>query len=185
MTAQPGNQGDLLDAASEVLQGNGFEVKSEGLRGTSFDWVLAESDLFVVAVTAAQDLAGLREVESFAVPELLERVAKSEAGAKRWDAYLVLVTSTEATEPDDARALVDIEHDTRGVRRLVEVALEPTPDELRRVLRPFMPLPPAAEEGLASAFDDLEEQLVVNGVAADAAHRVVAVWQDRGHLNEF
>lgn len=178
------SRADLLGVARDVLASNGFNVKSEPLEGTTSDWVLAESDLFIVAVAAAGDLQGLREVESFAAPELIERISTQGSGGKRWDAYLVLVTNRAATQPDDARALVDMEYDTRGVRRLVEVAVEPTMDDLRRVLRPFMPLPPAAEEGATDAFADLTEQLVLNGVVEGDASRIVAAWQTKGNLDD-
>jgi len=175
----------LLAEAAGLLRENGFAVRSERLDRADIAWVLAESDLFIVAVAAARDLADLRRVESFAAPELVGRLGTSDGvGGKRWDAYLVLVSSRALEEPAAARDLVDMEYDTHGVRRLVSVAVEPTKDDLRRVLRPFIPLPPPTPGGLNDAFEDLHEQLVVNGVEAPEAQRVVAAFQDRGHLDD-
>lgn len=175
----------LLVEAARVLSENGFAVINEPLDGADTAWVLAENDLFIVAVAAAQDVDDLRRVESFAAPELIDRLSASrDVGGKRWDAYLVLVSPRDIDEPSDTRGLVDMEYNTHGVRRLVSVAVEPTKEDLRRVLRPFIPLPPPTPGGLDDAFDDLREQLVVNGVEEPEAERIVRVFQDRGHLDD-
>jgi hypothetical protein len=147
--------------------------------------VLAESDLFIVAVAAGPNLEELRRLESFAAPELLRRLSEAEnVGGKRWDAYLVLIARHAANAPDEAKELVAIGYNTRGVRRIVAVGVEPTDEELRRVLRPFLPLPTPTPGGLADAFDDLAEQLALNGVEPEEARRIVTAFQDRGHLGD-
>lgn len=182
---ESGHSSRLLAAAGSVLRQNRFDVQQEALQGAGAGWLLAESELFIVAVAAAENLEELREVESFAAPELVERLRSAERlGGKRWDAYLVLMASLSADAPEDARQLVDIEYNTRGVRRLVAVAVEPTEDDLRRVLRPFISLPAPVSGGLSDAFADLEQQLVINGVDEVEAHRVVVAFQEKGHLSD-
>ncbi len=179
-----GDEG-LLSTASSVLRQNGFAVMAEHLHEADSGWVLAESDLFIVAVVAGPDLDELRRLESFAAPELINRLIHTEGvGGKRWDAYLVLLARRAGDAADEAPELVAIEYNTRGVRRLVAVGVDATEENVRRVLRPFMPLPPPTPGGLADAFQDLTEQLAVNGVDADDARRMVAAFQDRGHLND-
>ena len=185
MTGPGSSSSALLSAAGSVLRENGFDVGTESLEGTPSVWLLAESELFVVGVAAATDLEELRQVEAFAAPQLIRRLAPDHGvRGKRWDAYLVLMASRRADEPDDARKLIDIEYDTRGLRRLVAVAVEPTSEDIRRVLRPFIPLPEPAPEGLSDAYADLQEQLVVNGVDDDEATRLVAYFRDRRHLDD-
>jgi hypothetical protein len=175
---------DLLAAASSVLRQNDFDVLSETLQGADTAWLLAESELFIVAVAAALDLDELRAVEAFAASELIERLSSAEGiGGKRWDAYLVLMASQDF-DPGDASRRADIEYNTRGVRRLVAVAVEPTGEDIRRVLRPFIALPAPAHDGVADAFVDLEEQLVLNGVGEDDAGRIVLAFRERGHLGD-
>ncbi len=94
------------------------------------------------------------------------------------------MSSLDAPGAADASQLVDMEYDTRGVRRLIAVAVEPTDDDIRRVLRPFIPLPPPAPGGLSDAFTDLREQLVLNGVGDEDARRVVSAFQVKGHLRD-
>lgn len=184
MTAGAGGTADLLATATTILRQHEFAVSTESLQGVEQGWALAESELFVIAVATAPDLKGLRDVESVAAPELIGRLGANEAlGGKRWDAYLVLICSEGADRPAEARTLADIEYDTHGVRRLVAVGVEPTSEDIRRVLRPFLPLPPPSPEGLAGAFEGLQEQLVLNGVADAEARRIVAAFQDRGDLS--
>jgi hypothetical protein len=176
---------ELLATATDVLRQQGFTVTTESLDGVETGWALAESELFILAVAAARDLEGLRQVESLAAPELIGRLGPSAGiGGKRWDAYLVLICGEDADTPDEARALVDIQYDTLGVRRLVAVGVEPTGEDIRGVLRPFLPLPPPSPEGLTDAFEGLQEQLVLNGVDESESQRIVAAFQDRGHLND-
>lgn len=178
-------QPDLLAAATALLKANGFDVVNEPLAGAGAGWVLAESDLFVVAVAAAGDFDGLRHLESLAAPELLKRLnATTDLGAKRWDAYLVLMASRELDEAADATFAADMTYDTRGLRRLVAASVQPTDEGLRRVLRPFMPLPTPAPQGLPDPYQDLEEQLVVNGVGSEQAHLVVTAFRNQGHLED-
>lgn len=176
---------EMLTTASALLRQSGFAVMKEHLHGASAGWVLAESDLFIVAVVAAEDLRDLREVESFAAPELIQRIEQADGvGGKRWDAYLVLLASRDAKAHEDARELVTIGYDTRGMRRMVAVGVEPTKTNISNVLRPFLPLPEPPSGGLSDAFRDLSEQLILNGIDDEDARRVVAAFQDRGHLND-
>lgn len=173
----------LLSEAARVLQGNDFAVVSELLEGTEAEtqWVLAESDLFIIAVVAAQDLSELRKVEAWAAPGLVERITQRQAGSKRWDAYLVLMTQG-TVDDDDARKLVDLEYDTKGVRRVVAVDMEPTNADVRRVLQPFLPLGEHSGAELQDAFRDLEDQLVVHGVDSTEAQEMVAMFRSQGDL---
>lgn len=182
---QLGHSQRLLATAGSVLRQNTFTVQSEALEGAEAGWLLAESELFILAIAAAENLAGLREVEAFAAPELLQRLKSTPSlGAKRWDAYLVLMATLGADEDTDAEQLIDIEYNTRGVRRLVAVAVEPTEDDLRRVLRPFLALPAPDPGGLSDAFAELREQLVINGVDEAEANRAVVAFEQKGHLND-
>jgi hypothetical protein len=185
VTGLGGGSSALLSAAGSVLRENGFDVGTELLEGTDSGWLLAESELFVVGVAAATDLERLREVEAFAAPQLIQRLSPEHGvQGKRWDAYLVLMATRSADEPNDARKLIEIEYDTRGLRRLVAVAVEPTSGDIRRVLRPFIPLPEPAPDGLTDAYADLRDQLVVNGVEDDEATRLVAFFKDWRHLDD-
>lgn len=183
--ATSGRSSSLLAAAGSVLRQHQFDVQQEALHGSGASWLLAESELFIIAVAAAEDLKDLLEVESFAAPELVGRLRAAEGlGGKRWDAYLVLIASLQADTAEDARQLADTEYNTREVRRLVSVAVEPTEDDIRRVLRPFIGLPAPTPGGASDTFSELEQQLVVNGFDTVEAHKIVAAFQEKGHLGD-
>jgi hypothetical protein len=175
----------LLATASKVLTNSGFTVSTEQLPGTEADWVVAENDLFVLAVVAGVDVDHMRTLESIAVPELIERVtSNTESGGKRWDTYVVLVSPTDTASPDAIRHLRAIEANTRGARRLTALSARPTVEDVTRVLSPFVPIREAAESVLSDAHDELRAQLVLFGVNSAEADRAVDTYRKSGTLND-
>jgi hypothetical protein len=178
----------LLEAAAQVLRPAGFSVAIEPLEGSEHQWLVAENELFVLAAVAGGTLDELGDIEPLAAEAVLERLAGLDAGAKRWDAYLMLLTA-QRWESIDRRERVELVYNTRGVRRLVGADLAPDDDgELRpalsRALRAFLPL----GEPLGTALEDLDEALVralvLNGVDRDAAPRYVAAYRAKGSLDD-
>src|SRR4051794_11522839 len=89
--SQSGVTGEgILEAAERVLDEAQFAVAFDLLEGRP--WLLAENELFAIAVLAGDSLAELAEVEPLAVRALLDRLGGLGSGAKRWDAYLILLT---------------------------------------------------------------------------------------------
>lgn len=178
----------LLDAAAQVLRRAGFSVAIEPLEGAARQWVLAENELFAVAALAGETLNEVATHEDTAVEAMLDRLGGLDSGAKRWDAYLVLLTPQRWAEID-SRERVELVYNTRGIRRLVSAEL--APDEggelrpaLARALRSFLPL----AEPLSAALEDLDEalvnSLVLNGVNREAAQRYVAAYSAKGSLDD-
>lgn len=179
---------DLLVAASEVLAGADFNVLIEPLAGSEHRWLLAENDYFAIAALADPSWEELAKSESIASERLLERLGGLEGGAKRWDAYLVLLTTERWSGVDD-RERSDFLNNTRGVRRLVGAQLVPDPESglerpVAEVLRPFLPLGDALGSGLADLDQALVDVLVLNGVDADEAPRYVSAYRNRGDLDD-
>lgn len=175
--------GGLLNRAARLLRDHGFSVRTERPAGWESDWVVAEDELFVVAVVSADLVRDLWQLESRAVDALLVRLSEAEVGAKAWDAYLVLI-SAEASDDDDAAELQRIRQNTRGVRRLMAVGTENTDPGVQEALRPFLPLPMAAAETVSDAFAELEKQLVANGISDEIARSSVAAYKTQGNLND-
>jgi hypothetical protein len=115
---------DLLVTASEVLAGADFNVLIEPLAGSEHQWLLAENNYFAIAALAGASWRELRKSESIASEQPLERLGGLEGGAKRWDAYLVLLTTERWSGVDD-RERSDFVNNTRGVRRLIGAQLVP------------------------------------------------------------
>jgi len=174
---------ELLEAATAVFIEHGFATSAEFIGDTTSRWLVAENDLFIVGVTATVTMGDLRALESIAAGALLTRLSKTSIGTKKWDAYLVLMTTGPIRDAAEARQLVSIEYDTGGVRRLVATSVAPTPEGVRHVLRPFVPLPPPQPGAVTEAFEELVEQLHVHGIDRSEAARIVSAFKDRGDLD--
>lgn len=134
----------LLEAAQRVLERAGFVAWIELLEGGERSWLLAENELFALGAIAGNTLEDLEPFESAATQILLARLGGLDGGAKRWDAYLVLLTP-QRWNTLDSRDRVELTYNTRGIRRLIGAELIPddgwdVEDAVGRALRPFLPL---------------------------------------------
>lgn len=188
MTAWAPDREALLETAERVLERAGFAVRIELLEGSDRSWLLAENELFALGAIAGDTLEDLEPVESTATQTLLGRLGGVDGGAKRWDAYLVLLTP-QRWSTVDSRDRVELVYNTRGIRRLIGAELIPNDerdveDAVARALRPFLPL----GDPLGARLDDLDEALVaaliVNGVDPESAPRYVAAYRARGSLED-
>lgn len=179
------NQTPLLEAAQSVLGEAGFSARVEPLEQSGASWLLAEDELFAVGVIAGDTLDELKSVESVAAKALLGRFSGSGEGPKKWDLYLVLLT-TQPWNAIDSRERVGLLYNMKGLRRLIGAQIPNGGEELRnsvsRVLRPFLPLTDSLESGLAGLEEDLVRALIVNGVDSESAPRFVAAYQAEGSL---
>lgn len=146
--------------------------------------LLAENRYFVLCVGSADSAELLIELESFAATQLAKRIAGSPLGAKKWDAYLVLMTA-EAAAPDLMSALHELNHNTAGFRRLARANVRPSLVGIESVLRPFLPLPELAPRVLVTdPLQELESELVRQGIEASEALRVVSTFRSTGSIAE-
>jgi hypothetical protein len=173
----------LLDLAEAVLTEAGFATRRAFVASADAPWLLAEDQLFVIAVIATKTLADARRLESYAATELLQRIATPVVGAKKWDAYLVLLAEQIVDDPLETRQLVELQYNTRGVRRLVASGVSDRAS-IAPVLRPFLPLPRPVPGGLSDSLTGLAEQLVLNGIERDKAERYVAAFAQTGNLDD-
>lgn len=178
----------VLDCVERVLGRAGFAIRIESLENTDRSWLLAENELFALGAIAGQSLEDLEAVEATATEVLLDRLGGRAAGAKRWDAYLVLLTSQRWDSVDD-RDRVGIVYNTRGVRRLVSAGIvDDEEHELEKLvaeaLAPFLPLRDPLATGLTDLDDALTSALTVNGISEDSARRYVAAFRARGTLDD-
>ena len=69
----------------------------------------------------------------------MQRLTASDAGPKRWDAYLILLTQERSPETSDTtRELFNINYDTTGLRRLAHTGVDATLTAVRQALIPFV-----------------------------------------------
>lgn len=173
----------LLSVARRVLVDQHFRVRETQLDGLDdVSWLLAESEFFVLGVAAGETFEDLLILEGYVASTLGELLQSSELGAKRWDSYVVLLASSGADmrgRPD----VVRLEYNTRSMRRLVSLGTAPHEEAVAGALATFLPLPTPPPGGLPSAFDELVQQLVLNGVSQEAAAAAVAGYRSAEGLD--
>ena len=166
----------LLAAASLVLRSHGFAVRSVPLMSLASQLLLAENEMFLVGVVEFSGNESLTVVESAASMALAERLDR--AGAKRWDAYLVLITDAPSGDQQMSAAAADILYNTRYVRRIIRWELAPTEESLTLGLRPFFGLP---DSGHSLSTTDpsklMVDRMVAHGADPDDAVGAYERWK--------
>lgn len=171
----------LADAAAE-LRGHGFDARIVDFGGNGFPWLLAEDANFLLAVVVATDVSELAAVEPQASAALSQLVEAGDPRSKKWDLYLVLLSTSMPRDADELQVLNDLEHNLRAIRRLVSAGVAGQ-EEVRVALAPFLPLKPAAGDLELTALDALRDELVINGVNNDRASQYIAVFREKGSLD--
>jgi len=179
----PDSDPHLLAEARRILAEYGFRIRESRLPDPAdAPWLLAENEYFLIALAAGQAFDDLKVFEGYLASALGELLEVSEIGAKRWDAYVVLLASADSSERGNP-AVIDLEHNTRALRRLVSLGVSKATVE--KALAPFLPLPGPPPGGLPSAYDQLIEELVVHGIESSVAARTVNVYRRSGDWDEL
>lgn len=167
---------ELLALARSVLSDEEYAVEEIT---APLGLLLAENRYFVVGVIATPTIAQLLAAQPLAEAAMSERLAESDAGPKRWDGYLILLTQERSPENrQTTRELFGINYDTRSLRRIAHAGVEPTLAAVREALTPFVAPIELDDPSIAGdPFDALEESLAVRGVERDLAHRAIAAYK--------
>lgn len=165
----------LLGPAALLLRSYGYQTDSAGIGGGA-TLLLAENDYFALGVAEFEAPAHLSAVEEACASALAKRIS-TEAGPKRWDAYLILLSTTVQDDETMPEAVANIVYNTRFFRRLVRWSVAPESNSLERALRPFLPFT-AAQAGLSTGpVDRLKESMASYGVSRDEADHAIALWR--------
>lgn len=178
-----GSDRELLALARSVLTDEGYAV--EELAGDI--WVLlAENPYFLVAVTATPTIAQLLAAEPLAESAISERLATTDPGPKRWDAYLILLTQERSPQSrQTTRDLFEINYDTNNLRRIAHAGVEPTLAAVRDALTPFVaPIELDDPSITRDPFDSMVAALAARGVDRDVANRAVAAFKQGVSLGD-
>jgi hypothetical protein len=174
----------LVVMARRILERHRFRVEERQLEGLEdAAWLLAESEYFILSVAAGVALDDVLLLEGYVADALGRLVQDERLGAKRWDSYVVLLASSGAEErgrPD----VVRLQHNTRSIRRLVALGTAAHEEAVAAALATFLPLPEPPVEGLRPPFDELTEQLILNGVGAEQAKAAVQSYRANSGVDE-
>lgn len=167
----------ILSEASRILEASGFTVRFSNLTDARLPWLLAENDLFAVAIVATRVLDDLVKLEPHAVHVLANRIRHG--GPKRWDAYLLLMARHDK-ESRGTSVVREMQYDTSSLRRMVSLGVEGDEDSIRRALRPFLPLPRPADAVFRSSVDSLLDELVLQGIDRNHALQAMQAFEASG-----
>jgi len=172
-----GSDPELLAYATSILTEEGYAV--EGVQSGPLTLVLAENAYFLVAIVATPTIGQLMTAESFAEAALADRLSNAEIGAKKWDAYLVLLTQELSPETEAiTRGLFEINYDTSRLRRLAHAGVDPSLDSVRAALAPFVPPIELDDPAITdNPFQTLINALASNGVDRAMAQRAVDAFE--------
>ena len=171
----PDSDPQLLAAARRALGAHDFRLQESRLpKPADAPWLLAENEYFVVAVVAGRTLDDIRVFEGYVAAALNDLLAAADLGAKRWDAYVVLLARSDAEQRGRPEVL-ELEYNTRSLRRLVSLGVTDT--SVDEALSAFFALPDPPAGGLPSAYEELVDQLVVHGIERDRAQAAVTAYR--------
>lgn len=167
----------LLLLARRILERHRFRVQERRLEGLEdVGWLLAESEYFVLGVAAGETIDDLLVLEGYVADALGRLLEDGRLGAKRWDSYVVLL-ATSSVEARGRPDVVRLQHNTRSLRRLVALGTAAHEEAVATALATFLPLPEPSKNGLRPPFDELVEQLILNGVDAAQARSAVSSYR--------
>ncbi len=176
---------DHLRIAEDILRRAGFATSWLALSGSS-RVLVGEDDYFVLGVVAAATLKGLLAAEEVISIAFVNRLAEAAAGPKQWDAYLVLMTPEAPSKSrEGASELVALNYDTRYLRRLAHVGVQPARESIEQALRPFLPLPLGGD--LESAVDPLkllQDELPHFGISPKQAAQAISSYRLTGAIED-
>lgn len=163
---------ELLGLAGLVLRESGYTVEEGATDGLPY---LVAEDLDNVLVAGA--VVAIEDI--FTMEPTLRRVLSARLGgarveSKKWDGYLIILTSTR---PDESmsEALFDLTYNLSEARRLVRVGVEPTTADVARSLRAVLPLTePSVDGAVVDPLTALEKRLVADGLGRDEVAEAIA-----------
>lgn len=176
MTAELRTDDALLELAEVVLRNAGFNLRY-GQTDDQEPILLIENSDAVAAIGAFVTVPDLLEAESGVSRALSTNIAAAPPSAKRWDGYVVLLTSSRGGA-DRAEELSLLTQNLRHVRRIVRVAVDPTRAGIARALRPLLPLSSSSEvRWIADPLDAIARLLERDGFTPGEIQREVETFR--------
>lgn len=164
MSVQLQTDDPLLELAEVVLRDADFTLRY-ARSDEQEPILLAENSDAVAAVGAFVSVENLVAAEGRVSRALSRHLAGANASSKRWDGYVVLLTSARP-EANYSEELSLLTQNLRHVRRIVRVGVHPTRAGLARALRPLLPLSNATGAALIrEPLDAVTEALKRDGFA--------------------
>jgi hypothetical protein len=171
--------------AALALRREGFILQVDELKDGK-QLLLAENPYFILCLASADGARSIPLTESLAATHLARRLASVKPGAKKWDAYVVVMTGDKfESDPAAVARVYGLSHNTSEFRRVLRAGVEPDLDQVEAALRLFMPVTKLEEPILSGdPLDDLKVELARRGLAVPDAQRLVDEFRSLGTITD-
>lgn len=168
-----------LQAAADLLREAGYVAAPRPLEGVEIPLVVAESPYALGVLVAGERWTDVEETVDAAQVALANWSSRDDASSRRWDLYVVILLRHWPETPQEGAAIEQAEANTELARKIVRSHVVDD-DDLRRALRPLLPLVPVGRVAMPDVSVALEERLRVHGIEPQLAASVVAGFLQSG-----
>ena len=174
----------LLSLAALILKENKFVLQGIEELPSGDQILVAENPYFILCLAAADDASTIVPLESLVATHLARLLVRTALGAKKWDAYIVVLTTQKLSgDPEETARLYNLNHNTSSFRRILRTGVRAELADVESALRPFLPLPKLDEPLLSrDALDELKEELPKHGVDATEASKMIDDFRGVGSI---
>jgi hypothetical protein len=168
-----------VQAAAELLRDAGYLVSPRPLDGVDTPLLVVESPYALGVLVAGDRWTDVEDTVDAAQVALANWSSRDDTSSRRWDLYVVVLLRYWPETPQEGSAIERAEANTEIARKIVRSHVVDN-DDLRRALRPFLPLMPVGRVAMPDVPTALEERLRVHGIEPDLAASAVAGFLQTG-----
>lgn len=168
-----------MQAAADLLRDAGYLASPRQLEGTDLPLLVAESPYALGVLVAGDRWTEVEETVDAAQIALANWSSRDDTSSRRWDLYVIVLLRYRPETPDEGAAIEQAEANTELARKIVRSHVVDDED-LRRALRPLLPLLPVGRVAMPDVPAALEERLRVHGIEPDLAASAVAAFLQSG-----
>ncbi len=162
-----------MQSAADMLRDAGYLVSPRQMDGSDKPLLVAESPYALAVLVAGDRWSDVGDTVDAAQVALANWSSRDDTSSRRWDLYVVVLLRHWPETPEEGAAIEQAEANTELARKIVRSHVADV-DDLRRALRPLLPLSPVGHVALPDLPATLEERLRVHGIEPELAASAVA-----------
>jgi hypothetical protein len=169
----------MLLSAADLLRDAGYAASPRLLEGVDTPLLVAESPYALCVLVAGDSWEDVEDTIDAAQVALANWSSREDASSRRWDLYVLVLLRHWPQTPQEGAAIEAAEANTELARKIVRSHVVDD-DDLRRALRPLLPIIPVGRVAIPDVAVALEERLRVHGVDPDLVSSAVAGFLQSG-----
>jgi hypothetical protein len=169
----------VLQGAAAILEEAGHAVSVRALDGLDDPALVVESPYVLAILLAAERWNDAETTVAAAQVALANWATALDDSPRRWDLYVVTLLRGWPETPEEGASIEQAESSTELARKVVRSNVN-SEDDVRRALRPLLPLRPVGRAALPDVSVALEERLRIHGIEGDLAAAAVSGFLQSG-----